>query len=101
MCSWATLPPLNFITTTCGSTTFRPVGGIPGSMKSIGQSCVKYMMSSSTTWSLPTVREIRSMRVIGWHLADEVVGIKIDDAGVAVTANEGGHVVHVRFRRHR
>src|SRR5262249_19247401 len=56
------------------------------------------MMSSSTTWSLPTVREMRSMRV---HLADEVAGIKIDDAGVAVAADERGHVVHVRLRRHR
>src|SRR6516162_8344929 len=31
--------------------------------KAVEQACVRYMMSSSTTWSLPTVREIRSMRV--------------------------------------
>jgi hypothetical protein len=29
------------------------------------------------------------------------MGIKIDHAGVAVAANECGHVVHVGFRRHR
>src|SRR6516165_11493893 len=30
-CSCATFPFLNLITTTCGSSTFFPVGGIPGS----------------------------------------------------------------------
>src|SRR5262249_32499361 len=30
-CSCATFPFSNFITTTCGSSTFFPVGGIPGS----------------------------------------------------------------------
>jgi len=29
------------------------------------------------------------------------MGIKIDHAGVAVAANECGHVLHVGFRRHR
>jgi hypothetical protein len=49
---------------------------------------------------LPTVREIRSTR-IGRHLADEVVRIEIDHAGVAVAAGERGHVVHIRLRGHR
>src|SRR5262245_34442363 len=37
---------------------------------------------------------------IGGHLADEVVGVEIDHAGVAVAAGDRGHVVHVRLRGH-
>jgi hypothetical protein len=37
---------------------------------------------------------------IGRHLADEVVRVKIDYTSVAVTADERGHVVHIRFRHH-
>ena len=37
---------------------------------------------------------------IGGHLADEVVRVKIDYAGVTVAAGERGHIVDVRFGRH-
>jgi len=43
------LSPSNFITTTCGSSTCLPVGGIPGSIILISLSCVKLRISSSTT----------------------------------------------------
>ena len=38
--------------------TLRPVGFTPGNNAGISQLCVKLIMTSSTTWVSPTVREI-------------------------------------------
>jgi hypothetical protein len=45
-----------------GRETKRKVGGIPGKMKSMTRSWVNSRMNSSTTRSLETVREVRSIR---------------------------------------
>jgi len=43
------------------------VGLIPGSANSSGTSCVKLTISSSTTWSRPTVRETGTTLVSAGH----------------------------------
>ena len=55
----AILPSLKPTTTTWGRTTFRPVGGTPGSRAGISQSWVKLTIISSTTRVSSTVRERR------------------------------------------
>jgi hypothetical protein len=57
MCSNSTLPSLQPTTTTNGMLTFRPVGLMPGKMAGMSQSWVKLIMTSSTSWLSPTVRE--------------------------------------------
>src|SRR5262249_41673241 len=58
----------------------------------MGQSCVKYRMSSSTTWSRPTVREIRS----GLHCGGDIV---IDELMPDVSVKDRFQVHFLPFLR--
>ena len=53
------------MTTTSGISTRRPVGGTPGSIHSISTVWVKRKIISSTSRSVPIVRETGTMAVSG------------------------------------
>ena len=65
MCSWASFPSRNRKTTTRAISTRMPVGATPGSIQSISIVWVKRMIISSTSWSIPMVRETGTISVSG------------------------------------
>ena len=51
-----------------GTSIRRPVGAMPGMKIGISQSWVKLRTNSSTTWSVPIVREIGVIFVSAGHV---------------------------------
>src|ERR1051325_8013986 len=86
MCSCASFPSRNRTITTKGTSTLRPVGVMPGSIQSISMLWVNLMTISSTSWSVPTVRETGGHFHIGRHLRDEVGRIELSQFGFAAAA---------------
>src|SRR6266567_8060197 len=101
MCSYATRPASsNPITTTCGSTTFLPVGATPGRYTRSSRSCVKLTISSSTTRFCPLVRDTGFTCTSFRPVADEMISVEALDLRATGASRERGNVGQIWLGRH-
>src|SRR6266542_3839944 len=99
MCSWASLPSRKWTITTNGTLTCLPVGSVPGSIQSIFIVWVNSKTISSTTRSIPIVRETGVMLVSGGKFKLHMLVPAIRQSLLRSCKSVAGQVFHEEFER--